>query len=245
MIKITHSGARMIACAALSAVLAAVAAVSFINVQPVSLLSGESYEPYYHGDRSAARVSIMINVYENADIVEKMIDLLKDNGAKSTFFVGGCWADDNTETVRKIVDSGMEIANHGYFHKDSKTVGEGVLKAEIENAHKLIKTLCGVDMTLFAPPSGSFSANSLKVIEKCGYKTIMWSKDTIDWRDNNVDLIVSRATEKIENGDLILMHPKEHSLAALQKILIFLKEKGFDAVTVSECIKQYGQNENT
>ena len=245
MRKITHSGARAIACAVLTLVLLTAGAASFYGVQTVGLIGKADHEPYYHGDRSRARVSIMINVYENAEIVKKMVDCFSLSGAKATFFVGGCWADDNTETVRYIVENGMEIANHGYFHKDSAKLSETQMRAEIENNHKLIKTLCGADMDLFAPPSGSFSEQALKTIEKCGYKSIMWSKDTIDWRDKDVDLLFKRATENVENGDLILMHPKEHSLIALKKILNYLKEKGFEITTVSECIDENGQNGNT
>lgn len=240
MRKITHGGARVIACALLSVIILGAAAISFYNVQTVSLISGESYEPYYHGDREKPRVSIMVNVYENAEVVQKMIELLKSRKAKATFFVGGCWADDNTETLRLIIDSGMEIANHGYFHKDCKVISDSAVRAEVENTHTLIKSICGVDMTLFAPPSGSFSNGALKIIEKCGYKSIMWSKDTIDWRDDDVDLLVSRATKNLENGDFILMHPKKHSLIALEKILNYIEDNGFEAVTVSECLGVYG-----
>ena len=245
MIRISHRGARAIACAALTVVLVLAGAASFYNVQSVSLIGAESYEPFYHGDRSRARVSIMVNVYENAEVVRKMVDVFVDNGAIATFFVGGCWADDNTETVRYAVEKGMEIGNHGYFHKDSKKLSESGLRAEIENNHKLIRALCKVEMDLFAPPSGSISDQALRTIEKCGYKSIMWSKDTIDWRDGDVDVLFKRATENLENGDLILMHPKEHSLVALKKILKYIKEKGFEAVSVSECIKENGQNGNT
>ena len=55
----------------------------------------------------------------------------------------------------------------------------------------------------------------------------MWTKDTIDWRDSNVNLIVKRATKDINQGDIILMHPKSHTLTALPKILTELKNKGF------------------
>ena len=237
MKKITLKGARYIACAVLMIVVGALTVYSVGDRPTVSLLGGESYSPYYHGDRSIARVAIMINVYENAEIVSKMIDLLKENDAKATFFVGGCWADDNTETVKKIVDNEMEIANHGYFHKDCKKLTDAELEREITTCHTLVKNLCGADMKLFAPPSGSFNVSTLKVTEKLGYKSIMWSKDTIDWRDSDVETIVSRATEKFENGDMILMHPKPHSLTALKTIIRFYKEKNVETATVSEIIQ--------
>ena len=64
----------------------------------------------------------------------------------------------------------------------------------------------------------------------------MWSKDTIDWRDSDQKLIFNRATKNLENGDLVLMHPKEHTLLALPKIIDFYIESGFSVVTVSENI---------
>lgn len=236
MKKITLKGARMLACAALFTAVASLTAFSFADNAAVSLQSGESYSPYYHGDRSKACVAIMINVYENSDIVCKMVDFLTEAGAKATFFVGGCWADDNTETLKKIAESGMEIGNHGYFHKDCKKISAADCEREIVTNHTLIKQILNVEMKLFAPPSGSYDVSTLKIAEKSGYKTIMWSKDTIDWRDGDVDTLVKRATEKYENGDMILMHPKPHSLTALKRIVDFYKKNNVETLTVSEII---------
>jgi peptidoglycan/xylan/chitin deacetylase (PgdA/CDA1 family) len=66
----------------------------------------------------------------------------------------------------------------------------------------------------------------------------MWSKDTIDWRDKDTAIIYKRATSNPENGDLILMHPKEHTLKVLPDIIDFYLGKGFNLVTVSENIKE-------
>ena len=64
----------------------------------------------------------------------------------------------------------------------------------------------------------------------------MWSKDTIDWRDKDQDKIYSRATKNLKNGDLVLMHPTEATLAVLDKIIKYYKRQGFSVVTVSENI---------
>ena len=66
----------------------------------------------------------------------------------------------------------------------------------------------------------------------------MWSRDTIDWRDKDSSLVYSRATNKIGAGDMILMHPTAHTLAALGDILKFYEENGLTPVTVSQIIKQ-------
>ncbi|MBO4594790.1 MAG: polysaccharide deacetylase, partial [Clostridia bacterium] len=83
-------------------------------------------------------------------------------------------------------------------------------------------------------PSGSFSDITVKAATDLGYRTVMWSKDTIDWRDKDEELIVKRATQNLNNGDIILMHPKPHTLSALPEIIEKITESGFSIVTVGE-----------
>ncbi|MBQ9734790.1 MAG: polysaccharide deacetylase family protein [Clostridia bacterium] len=191
----------------------------------------------YRGNEENNCVSLMFNVYENTEIVNSIVDVLDEHGVKATFFVGGCWADDNGETLNKIKNSGHEIGNHGYFHKDHKKLSYQDNASEITNTTTVVNALCGAKVTLFAPPSGSFSDVTLKAAQDLGYKVIMWSKDTIDWRDSDIKTIIARATKKPNNGDLILMHPKEHTLSALSDIIGFYKEQGFNLVSVSDNVK--------
>ena len=179
----------------------------------------------------------MINVYENADVVEEMVSLFDKYNSKATFFVGGCWADDNLTTLQKIVLSGHEIANHGYFHKDHKLLDYDKNVQEISLTGTIIEGLVGVKPVLFAPPSGSFSSVTLRASYDLGYKVVMWTKDTIDWRDSNQEVLFNRATKNASNGDLILMHPKAHTLKILPSVIEFYLSNGYNIVTVSENIK--------
>ena len=61
----------------------------------------------------------------------------------------------------------------------------------------------------------------------------MWTRDTIDWRDKNANLIYERAIKNAKNGDLILMHPTEQTVEALPRIIKTLKGKKFVLTTVS------------
>ena len=221
----------------LIAVFMAVLAVSFLPVKIAPIYGGNQVKAIYNGNRQFKNVSLMFNVYENTDVVNGIIDVLNEHGVKATFFVGGCWADDNGETLKRIVDCGHEIANHGYFHKDHKKLSYDKNREEISVAGVVIEALCGVKPTLFAPPSGSYSDTTLEVAYSLGYSVIMWSKDTIDWRDSDQNVIYKRAVKNPENGDLVLMHPKVHTLAVLPKIIEYYKSIGFSLVTVSESIK--------
>lgn len=213
---------------------AIVFAVSFYPETSVPIYGGQVSSVVYNGNKDKPDVSIMINVYENTEIVNSMMDVFDKFGVKATFFVGGCWADDNETTLKRMAENGYEIGNHGYFHKDHATISYEKNKEEIENTGKIVKTLSGVTPELFAPPSGSYSDDTVKAAFDCGYRVIMWSKDTIDWRDKDEDKVYSRATKDIENGDLILMHPKAHTLAALPRIIERYLEAGFNVVTVTE-----------
>ena len=86
---------------------------------------------FYNGNRENRNVSLMFNVYENTQVVNGIVSTLDEYGVKATFFVGGCWADDNGETLERIVKSGHELANHGYFHKDHKNLDYQINKQEM------------------------------------------------------------------------------------------------------------------
>lgn len=69
------------------------------------------------------------------------------------------------------------------------------------------------------------------------YKVIMWTRDTIDWRDHDADIIYQRAIRDIKAGDLILMHPTDQTVAALPRILDYIKSVKLSADVVSNVIK--------
>lgn len=203
------------------------------TLNPISFTSGEGYYAVYRGNINNKNVSFMINVYWGTEFIEPMLDVLKQNNAKATFFVGGTWANSNPTLLQKMYDEGHEIGNHGYYHKDHTRITKERNREEIYITHELIKSLLNYEMNLFAPPSGAFNDVTLEVAENLGYKTIMWSKDTIDWRDKDASLIYKRATKSPSNGDLILMHPTEHTLESLQDMITFYVNNGFSLVPVS------------
>lgn len=189
---------------------------------------------YYGGDENGKTVSLTFNVYEGTPVVEQILNILDEYEAKATFFIGGSWADDNIDCVREIYRRGHELGSHGYFHKDHSKMSYEANLEEIRPSIKLLEMICGQKITLFAPPSGAFAENTLNACKDLDLKVIMWSRDTIDWRDKDVNLLVSRATTDLKSGEIILMHPKEQTVKALPTILNYIREHGLTAVTVSQ-----------
>ena len=191
----------------------------------------------YKGSAERGGAALMFNVYEGCDIVMDILSILRKYSAKATFFIGGIWAENNAATLSAIAESGQEIGCHGYLHKDHAKLSVEQNKEEIAKTNRLIKEITGKTVTLFAPPSGSFGDNAETACRALGQKMILWTKDTIDWRDADPDLLVKRATKNIASGDLILMHPKTQTVKALPQIIEAYLAAKISLLTVSEVIQ--------
>ena len=218
---------------ALMAVVLAVSIVGFYNGNATTAMK-KNENLFYGGKEEFEGVSLTFNIYENAENVEKILDILDEYEAKATFFIGGCWADDNVDGVREIYTRGHEVGSHGYFHKDHSKMSQEANLEEIRPSIKLLDMISGVQTTLFAPPSGAFNENTLTACATLGLRVIMWSRDTIDWRDKDKNLIVQRATKNLKAGEFILMHPKDVTVQSLPEILTYIRENGLKTLTVSQ-----------
>jgi peptidoglycan/xylan/chitin deacetylase (PgdA/CDA1 family) len=97
---------------------------------------------------------------------------------------------------------------------------------EILDTEKEIESITAIKTRLFAPPYGEFNDTTLKAADSLGYKTIMWSIDTIDWRRDGVDKIIHRVMKNPHNGALVLMHPTADTVTALPIIIEGLAKPG-------------------
>lgn len=213
---------------------AIVALACFLPAATAAVSAGDGV--YYEGDTSSNKVSLMFNVYQNTSEVYAILDILDKFSVKSTFFIGGCWAAKNAKCLKEIVERGHEVGNHGYFHKNHGKLSIEKSNEEIALCHKLVLLNTGVNMELFAPPSGDYNSDTVKGAASLGYKCIMWTLDTVDWRDNDKSVIYSRAA-KAKGGYLVLMHPMSGTLSALEDILTYYKKTSLSVCTVSENIK--------
>lgn len=194
-------------------------------------------DPVYKIETEEKNVSLMINVYEGAEYVEEFLKLLDKENVKATFFLGGCWANKNRETVMKIYNSGNEIGNHGYNHKLHTRLTREQSRQEIIRTNTLIREITGKTPSLFAPPSGDVNKSVTEDAKTLKMTTVMWTVDTIDWRDQDKDKIYNRVKRNLQSGALILMHPTKATLEALPDIIFLLKAQGYSVKTVSEQLK--------
>lgn len=174
-----------------------------------------------------------------------ILDTLKQNNIKATFFIMGPWAQKHAEVAKRMVTDGHEIASHGYRHQNYGDMTREWVKEDIEKSHALIKEVTGVDAKLIRPPNGHYSKQSLKTAEELGYRTIIWSIDSLDWKNPGRDVIVERIVKRLKPGGIILMHASDtpvQTAEALPILLDKIKAQGYEIVTVGELLNQCAEN---
>ena len=220
--------------AAVVVIVTVLAALALNGSGAVTEVAGN--DAVYRGNQLGNAVSLMFNVYWGEEYIPEILNILDAYSVKTTFFIGGSWAAKNMELVKSIAAAGHEIGSHGYNHKDAEHLNYERNLDEMVPAERLLEELTGQRITLFAPPSGSVGKEMFSAAESLGYTVVMWSRDTVDWRDKDADLVYKRATQDTQSGELILMHPTEHTLKALGKILEFYTDSTLKPVPVSENI---------
>ncbi|MEJ6951541.1 polysaccharide deacetylase family protein [Natronospora cellulosivora (SeqCode)] len=194
--------------------------------------------PYYHGVRGNNNIALTINVDWGEEYLKDMLQVLHNNNVKVTFFVTGKWANKNQDLLKLMSDLGHEIGNHGYSHAHPKQLTNEQLIDLIKKNEDLINQITNKRTNLFAPPYGEVDDRIASVANSIGYSTIMWSADTIDWQRPPAEVVAQRAINKIDDGGIILMHPTQPSLDALDRIITTLKGRDYNFVTISELINK-------
>ncbi len=168
-----------------------------------------------------------------------ILDTLKDNHASATFFMVGTNINNFSDTVKRISDEGHELGSHSYSHKSLLHVKNEELEKEINEVSRLVKNITGTDIKLLRPPYGSING---EIKDKYPYSYIMWSVDPEDWRYKDAAIVREHVLDKVEDGDIILLHDIHFTTAeSLKLILPELYIRGYQVVSVSKLAELKGR----
>ncbi|MEK4294691.1 polysaccharide deacetylase family protein [Paenibacillus sp. FSL R5-0914] len=206
------------------------------QIEPKVSLNELGAEPIYRGNPVKPMVSLMINVAWGNQYIVPMLDILDEENVKVTFFLDGSWLSKNPELATEMLKRGHEMENHAYTHPNMSTLSRARATVEIEKTQKLLKESLGVTNKWFAPPSGDFDQETVEIASSLGLKTVLWTVDTVDWRNPSPESIVAKITSKAEPGTLVLMHPTASSSKALKAMIHGIKAKGLQLGTVSQTL---------
>lgn len=174
--------------------------------------------------------------WDNSD-TETLKNILGERNVKTTFFVVGDWVDKYPDSVKTLSDAGHEVMNHSSKHPHMTQISTDKMKAELDDCANKIEAITGRRPNLFRPPYGDYNNEVVKTARECGYYTIQWSIDSLDWKDLSADEIYKRVVPKVKPGAIVLFHnAAKHTPEALPKILDDLISQGLEIVPISELI---------
>ena len=203
--------------------------------------------PIYCVETKEPKIALTFDAAWGNEDTQKILEILKKHDVHVTFFMTGGWVENYPDDVKAILAAGHDLGNHSENHKNMSQLSDAEKKEELMKVHDKVRSLTGHEMFQFRPPYGDYDNAVVNVAKDCGYYTIQWDVDSLDWKDYDVDSIIKTVTEHkhLGNGSIILCHNgAKYTAQALDTLITKLKEKGYTFVPVSELIYRDGYHMN-
>ena len=178
-------------------------------------------------------------------VTPKILDILKEENIKATFFVIGKYVESHPEIVKRAYEEGHYIANHGYDHNNIKLYkSQESFIEEVEKTDLAIGNAVGVEdycARVFRFPNGFMSSQNnakkkeaVTLLEKMNYTYIDWNclnNDSIQ-KYSDIQLLnnLKRSAEN-KNTLVVLMHDTKDvndSSLVLKDSISYLRSQGYE-----------------
>ncbi len=233
------------------------ALAAFAVLRGVLVVAGESITvsnsvdgrelPIYCVETQEKKIALSFDAAWGNEDTAKILEILKKHDVHVTFFMTGGWVESYPDDVKAILAAGHDLGNHSENHKNMSQLSDEEKKEELMKVHTKVQELTGYDMFLFRPPYGDYDNAVVNVAKDCGYYTIQWDVDSLDWKDYGVDSIIKTVTQHkhLGNGSIILCHNgAKFTAQALDTLIATLKNEGYTFVPISELIYKDGYHMN-
>ncbi|MBW4447706.1 MAG: polysaccharide deacetylase family protein [Spirirestis rafaelensis WJT71-NPBG6] len=175
-----------------------------------------------------------------------VLDILKKNNIKATFFVVGQMLKNHPDLGVRIVTEGHVIANHTWTHR-YHFMNPQVAAYEVESTSDLIFQTTGVKTTLFRPPGGMMNNGVAAYARNQKYTIVMWSADSVDYSNPALPRLISNVTRASKPGGIVLLHDgggnRSRTVQALPQIISHFKKQGYSFVTVPELLEMQNKDQ--
>ena len=209
---------------------------SFFELIQSSYLLDKDAELYkvYFEKKNRKVVALTFDDGPNPATTNQALDTLSKYGIKATFFVLGKNVSGNEEILKRMKSDGHVIGNHSWSHPVLSKLSLDEAKKQITDTEDALTKVLGSSSKLMRPPYGAITddiRNSLDL------SFIMWDVDSLDWKSKNEASILTEIQRQVKNGSIILMHDIHvETVNALPKVIDYLKEQGYEFVTVPEML---------
>lgn len=196
--------------------------------------------PYLEHYTAESTVYLTFDDGPDNKITPQVLDILKAEGVKATFYVCGNMVEAYPEVLKRIFNEGHAIGNHSYNHRYDELYQspwgfmEQVIKTDIA-----IRNVIGVRPFIIRAPGGAgtmFSSNYYDMVDECGYIEHDWNALTGDATaskpnaSTQVNNVLRNLGDNPPRSVIVLMHcmgDKEETVKALPELIHILRDWGY------------------
>lgn len=193
--------------------------------------------PIYRVQTDQKKLAISFDCAWGVDYTDELLEIMRSEDVKCTFFMVEFWAKKYPEYVKKIDQAGHEIGTHSATHPYMSKLNKNGIERELTTSKRAIEEITGKTVEVFRPPYGDYNDLLIRTARDLGLYTIQWDVDSLDWKNLSASEIHNRVVSKVQPGSIVLFHNQGLNTAkALKDIITALKEKGFAFVSIGELI---------
>lgn len=197
---------------------------------------------YRKKDSVGKKIALTFDDGPHPRLTPKILEVLEKYNIKATFFVIGQNVEYYPDAMKLLAESGCEIGNHTFTHRDLREMSEGNIMNELKRAQEVLSDRYGASPSILRPPRGMYGDSLRSVAKELDLDIILWSIDTRDWAHTPSEKIAENILSNVSEGDIILMHDyvagESPTCRALEMFIPELISRGYEFVTVSELIEQ-------
>jgi peptidoglycan/xylan/chitin deacetylase (PgdA/CDA1 family) len=197
------------------------------------------------GPADARGVALTFDDGPSPQTTGKILDALKREGHKATFFVIGRKAEKHPDIVKRIVAEGHALGSHSYSHpRLFSLLSLSAVRVDLKRSLDVLEKITGQKPTLFRPPIGHTNPRVGKVVRELGLTVVGWSVRALDGLSSaDPESVSMRVGKGLEDGAIVLLHDaaerddfKPASVEALPRILAAMHAKNLTSVMVSSFV---------
>ena len=209
-----------------------------------------------NGPDDRREVALTFDDGPNPPYTGRILDVLRAEKVRATFFVVGRAVAADPATVRRIVREGHAIGNHTWDHRHLPVEMPATMRSELSRTDAAIFAATGLHTRLLRPPFGARDFAVLAEARQLGYTVVMWSVPLADdWEQPGSATIAKRVLDNVGDGSIIVLHDgnegivcrnaprlpaslcdRSQDVAATQLIVERLRARGFRFVTIPQMI---------
>jgi len=223
-----------------AATVSAACAAGYQSMAPEGQWFGQAF---IGTDRPSKQLALTFDDGPNDPYTLRLIEVLARHKVRATFFLIGRYVAQRPDLALELLNAGHVIGNHTFTHPllIFKSVNE--IRNQISTCAQALIDAVGQPSNLFRPPFGGRRPAVARVVRQMGLEPIMWNVTGYDWNAMSAERIEQKVTNKVQGGDVILLHDGGHksfgadrsfTITATDRLISRYRSEGYEFVTIPE-----------